>query len=96
MLEERIRAIITHAPYHSMQSMWRHLELADQVAAGKRLKCPKCATRFVVSEEDASSLSGLPGQADAANTTSFDLEKRPPSRDDLPIADIRGRLARHF
>ena len=72
------------------------LNLPNKIAAGKRLKCPKCAVRFVVSEEDASSLSGLPGQADAANTTSFDLEKRPPSRDDLPIAISEGDLRDTF
>jgi phage FluMu protein Com len=71
------------------------LNLPAQIAAGKRLKCPKCATRFVVSPDDASSLSTLPGQADAANT-SFDLEKRPPSRDDLPIPTSEGDLRDTF
>jgi hypothetical protein len=71
------------------------LNLPDHVAAGKRLKCPKCATRFVVSPDDASSLSTLPGQADAANT-SFDLEKRPPSREDLPIPTSEGDLRDTF
>jgi hypothetical protein len=72
------------------------LNLPKQIAVGKRLKCPKCATRFVVSEDDASSLSGLPGQVDAANTTSFDLEKRPPSREDLPIPTSEGDLRDTF
>jgi len=65
------------------------------VAAGKRLKCPKCATRFVVSEEDASSISTIPGSADAA-TTSFDLDKRPGSEKDLPIATSEGDLRDTF
>jgi phage FluMu protein Com len=59
------------------------LNLPEHVSAGRRLKCPRCATRFVVSEADASSVSTIPGQTDAA-ITSFDMEKRPPSRDDLP------------
>jgi hypothetical protein len=71
------------------------LNLPAHIAVGKRLKCPKCATRFVVSEDDASSLSGLPGQADAANTA-FDLEKRPPSREDLPIPTSEGDLRDTF
>jgi len=49
----------------------------------------------VVSQDDASSLSGLPGQADAANT-SFDLEKRPPSREDLPVPRSEGDLRDTF
>jgi DNA-directed RNA polymerase subunit RPC12/RpoP len=71
------------------------LNLPAKIAAGKRLKCPKCGTRFVVSQDDASSLSGLPGQVDAANT-SFDLEKRPPSRDELPVATSEGDLRDTF
>ena len=71
------------------------LNLPAKITAGKRLKCPKCGTRFVVSQDDASSLSGLPGQVDAA-TTSFDLEKRPPSREDLPIPTSEGDLRDTF
>jgi phage FluMu protein Com len=71
------------------------LNLPAQVAAGKRLKCPKCATRFVVSETDASSVSTAPGLTDAA-PTSFDLDKRPPSADDLPRATSEGDLRDTF
>jgi phage FluMu protein Com len=71
------------------------LNLPDHVAAGKRLKCPKCATRFVVSEADASSMSTVPGLDDAA-ATSFDLEKRPQTPDDLPIATSEGDLRETF
>ena len=52
---ERIRAIRTHASDHSMQHCGVVLNLPAHVQAGKRLKCPRCATRFVVSEADASS-----------------------------------------
>jgi predicted RNA-binding Zn-ribbon protein involved in translation (DUF1610 family) len=71
------------------------LNLPARVAAGKRFKCPKCATRFVVSQDDASSLSGLPGQADAA-ATSFDIDKRPPTPEDLPIPISEGDLRDTF
>jgi phage FluMu protein Com len=71
------------------------LNLPAHVAAGKRLKCPRCATRFVVSEEDASSMSTVPGLDDAA-ATSFDLDKRPPTPDNLPIARSEGDLRETF
>ena len=71
------------------------LNLPAHIAAGKRLKCPRCATRFVVSEEDASSMSTVPGLDDAA-ATSFDLEKRPQTPDDLPIATSEGDLRETF
>ena len=71
------------------------LNLPPHVKAGKRLKCPRCATRFVVSETDASSISTVPGTTDAA-LTSFDLEKRPPSTDDLPSATSEGDLRDTF
>ena len=71
------------------------LNLPPHIAAGKRLKCPKCATRFVVSEADASSMSTVPGLVDAA-ATSFDLDKRPPTPDDLPIARSEGDLRETF
>jgi phage FluMu protein Com len=71
------------------------LNLPAHVAPGKRLKCPRCATRFVVSETDASSISTVPGAADAA-LTAFDLEKRPPSTDDLPNATSEGDLRDTF
>jgi hypothetical protein len=71
------------------------LNLPPHVKPGKRLKCPRCATRFVVSQEDASSISTVPGVTDAA-LTSFDLEKRPPSFDDLPNATSEGDLRDTF
>ena len=93
---ETIRAIRTHASDHSMPTMRRRLELARRTSRqASDLKCPKCATRFVVSEADASSLSTVPGLADAA-ATSFDLDKRPPTPDDLPIATSEGDLRETF
>jgi phage FluMu protein Com len=71
------------------------LNLPAHIAAGKRLKCPRCATRFVVSEEDASSMSTVPGLDDAA-ATSFDIDRRPPTPDDLPIARSEGDLRDTF
>jgi hypothetical protein len=67
------------------------LNLPASIKAGKRLKCPKCAHRFEVSEADASSASTFPGDADAATASSYELSKRPPSDDDLPLpADNAG------
>jgi hypothetical protein len=65
--------------------------------AGKRLKCPKCLNRFVVSESDASSMSTLavPGSADAALTL-HDMERRPPSADELPVPSATGDLRETF
>lgn len=62
------------------------LNLPDKVAAGKRLRCPKCGLRFVVTVSDASSESTLAAPLDAETTHShFNLPKRPPSPDDLPL-----------
>jgi hypothetical protein len=61
------------------------LNLPDRIAAGKRMKCPKCAHRFEITERDASSASTAPGTADAATLSSHELARRPPSHDDLPI-----------
>ncbi|MFO0890083.1 MAG: hypothetical protein U0790_13205 [Isosphaeraceae bacterium] len=60
------------------------LNLPQAVAVGKRMKCPKCGYRFVVSEKDASSELTAPGVADATSLTSADLARRP-SHDDLPV-----------
>ncbi len=62
------------------------LNLPDRVVAGKRLRCPKCALRFVVTVADASSESTLaaPLNADSA-ITGYDLEKPRTPPDDLPL-----------
>ena len=51
----------------------------------------------MVSESDASSLSTVAGSTDAAATTSFDMDRRPPtSHDDLPSATSEGDLRETF
>jgi hypothetical protein len=70
------------------------LNLPTHTRAGKRLKCPKCGDRFTVSESEASSASTVPGAADA--TSNFDMARRPPSREDLPIHRAEGDLRDTF
>ena len=72
------------------------LNLPDHTQAGKRLKCPRCGTKFVVSETEASSVSTVPGLTDAAPTSTYELPKRPPSRDDLPRTFVEGDLRDTF
>ena len=62
------------------------LNLPATVTAGKRMKCPKCAHRFAISEKDASSESTMLGVADADVVSSRDFGSRPPSNDHLPVA----------
>ncbi|WP_165233086.1 hypothetical protein [Aquisphaera insulae] len=62
------------------------LNLPDNAPVGKKLKCPKCTNRFVLSAEDASAESTLAGPIDAIVSTTRDFGTRPPSRDDLPVA----------
>ena len=68
------------------------LNLPTHIEPGKRLKCPKCATRFVVTEKDASSASTRPGEVDAATTSKFELPTRPTHVDDLPLPTAEGDL----
>jgi phage FluMu protein Com len=63
------------------------LNLPEHARAGKRLKCPRCASRFVVTEAEASSVSTLPGLTDAAPASTHELPRRPPSVDDLPFVE---------
>ncbi|MDR3620781.1 MAG: hypothetical protein P4L85_15625 [Paludisphaera borealis] len=72
------------------------LNLPAHVEPGKRLKCPKCAKRFVITEQDASSASTRPGEVDAAATSTYELPKRPPSLDDLPLPTAEGDLRDAF
>jgi len=61
------------------------LNLPSVVAPGKRLKCPKCGHRFVISEVDASSASTAPGLADAAQTSLGNIPTNlPPLPDEMP------------
>jgi hypothetical protein len=72
------------------------LNLPASVTAGKRLKCPKCGYKFVVSEAEASSASTLPGMVDAADTLSLPTSRKPPNRDDLLAPRAEGDLREAF
>src|SRR5262245_17352364 len=62
------------------------LNVPDKVAPGKRLRCPKCGLRFVVTVADASSESTLAAPLDAEATIStFNLPRMDGNRDDLPL-----------
>jgi phage FluMu protein Com len=61
------------------------LNLPANASAGKRLKCPHCGVRFVMTVEDASSESTLPGPADADWPSRFELPSRPQTPDELPL-----------
>jgi hypothetical protein len=66
------------------------LNLPDTAAAGKRLRCPKCGLRFVVTVSDASSESTLAAPLDAEATIStFNLPRLDGNPGDLlvPLAD---------
>lgn len=72
------------------------LNLPAEVAAGKRLKCPRCGYRFVVTDVEASSASTLPGMVDAADTQTFITPRKPPSGADLPTPVSEGDLRDTF
>lgn len=73
------------------------LNLPDKVAAGKRLRCPKCGLRFVVTVADASSESTVAGHADADPAVSgFEIPKRPRELDELPLPTAEGDLRETF
>ncbi len=72
------------------------LNLPAHIAAGKRLKCPRCGHRFVVTDTEASSASTLPGMVDATETVTFPTSKKPPSADDLPAPVSEGDLRETF
>jgi hypothetical protein len=62
------------------------LNLPDKVAAGKRMRCPKCGLRFVVTVADASSESTFAAPMDAEATISaFNLPMIDGKPDDLPL-----------
>ncbi len=73
------------------------LNIPKQVMAGKRLRCPKCAFRFRVTEADASSASTLaaPLNAEAAQS-SHQMTSRSTSPDDLPLPMAEGDLRDAF
>jgi hypothetical protein len=72
------------------------LNLPPGIKSGRRLKCPKCATKFTITEADESSASTMPGMADAAATSAFEIQKRPAPPDDLPPSLGAGDLREAF
>lgn len=69
------------------QSCRAILNLPDSVAAGKRLRCPKCGLRFVVTVADASSESTMAAPLDAESTHSnLSVAKPEPTPEDLPLS----------
>lgn len=73
------------------------LNLPAQATAGKRMRCPKCAHRFELTDRDANSASMAPGSADAAMASSHELPKGPNSDHELPVPaadhDLRDMFA---
>ena len=65
------------------------LNLPTSASAGKRLRCPHCGVRFVMTVTDASSESTLPGPADADWPSRFELPTHPriPDEPPLPFAE---------
>ncbi len=72
------------------------LNLPPGIKPGKRLKCPRCSTKFTISESDASSASTMPGIADATAASTFDMQKRTSPPDDLPPSLGSGDLREAF
>lgn len=73
------------------------LNLPPAIKSGKRLKCPRCGTRFTITEADANSASTMPGPADAAATSAFEIQKRSSGRpEDLPPNLGEGDLREAF
>jgi hypothetical protein len=72
------------------------LNLPSAADAGKRLKCPRCGLRFVVSDDDASSASTVPGQADASEPSTHELPRRNHAGADLPVPVAEGDLRETF
>lgn len=70
------------------------LNVPADAPAGKRMKCPKCGHRFAILEKDLGAPSAGPGEADAANTSTYEAPKpkpkpKPrPSKDDEPLIPI--------
>jgi hypothetical protein len=71
------------------------LNLPPDLRPGKRVKCPKCGTKFQVDEADLRPASKGPGLIDASASTTIDL-RRSSSLDDLPIPVAAGDLRETF
>jgi phage FluMu protein Com len=71
------------------------LNLPAGAKAGKRLRCPRCKTRFAISESQASSASTMPGEADATPMSALEL-KPPGLQDEPPVPTAEGDLRDTF
>ena len=72
------------------------LNLPAGIKPGRRLKCPRCATRFFISESDASSASTAPGMDNAAATSAFEIPKNRAAPEELPPSLGEGDLREAF
>jgi hypothetical protein len=72
------------------------LNLPPGIKPGKRFKCPRCGSKFSVTEKDASSASTAPGLDDATATSAFDLHKDRRLPEDLPPSLGGGDLREAF
>ncbi|MFI5457288.1 MAG: hypothetical protein ACHRXM_17720 [Isosphaerales bacterium] len=72
------------------------LNLPPGAKGGKRLKCPRCSTRFVISDAEAASASTMPGMDNATSMSAFDLTSRPGSGEALPTLLPEGDLRETF
>jgi hypothetical protein len=66
------------------------LNLPPGIKPGKRFKCPRCGSKFSVSEKDASSASTAPAMDDATATSAFEIQKTRELADDLPPPSLGG------
>ena len=60
------------------------LNLPPGIKPGKKFKCPRCGSKFSITEKDASSASTAPGMDDATAASAFDLKKARLQPEDLP------------
>jgi hypothetical protein len=72
------------------------LNLPPGIKPGKRFKCPRCGSKFSVTEKDASSASTAPGLADATAASAFDLQKSREVPEDLSPSVGGGDLRATF
>jgi phage FluMu protein Com len=72
------------------------LNIPAGAKAGKRLRCPQCASRFAITESEASSASTYPALDDARPMSEIDIDKRPISPEELPIPTAEGDLRETF
>jgi hypothetical protein len=72
------------------------LNIPAGAKAGKRLKCPRCGSKFAITEAEASSESTFPGLDNATPMSGYEMEKGPPAPDDVPIPTAEGDLRETF